>query len=71
MPERFERKPERWAVDGCEQCGRSDTCELTTTGKLMPLWIDNASGETVCERCKHIRSNARNQGTCAPGENHE
>jgi len=58
MPERWERKPERWAVDGCEQCGMSDTCELKTTGRLLPLWIDNDTGETVCEQCKRIRSNS-------------
>jgi len=61
MSERFERKPEQYGPDGCDQCRRSDTCELGTTGKLMPLWIDHDTGETLCERCKNIRSNARSQ----------
>jgi hypothetical protein len=63
----LERKTEQYAPDYCDQCGRSDTCELGTTGKLMPLWIDHDTGETVCERCKdkYMTPNASRQDQTA------
>jgi hypothetical protein len=59
LHERFTRLSIRWeCVSECNQCGRSDASALKTTGKPLKLWRDNESGESVCETCKRIRSDA-------------
>lgn len=57
MSDRFTPHAATRAPAYCDDCQRSDTSTLRETGELMPLWLDNDTGELVCAVCKDKRTN--------------
>ena len=56
--QRFDVQAPQFGPVYCEQCHRSDTAEVSATGRILVMWTDQDNGETVCTKCVLARHRA-------------
>jgi hypothetical protein len=54
-PPRFELQRARATLHMCDNCCKTDV-DTAIYGTLGKMWTDNETGETLCNRCKIIKT---------------